>query len=219
MPFKPAVERWRSIVQSEIDKARLPFPPEYPMSVIQRESGGRAGVVNPTRQDSGLMQVIPISLETYNNNHTVKYTMPQLQGKTNSSAAIQVRVGLWILQRYVRLAYRYLKPKLGNVPLDDMIKVADTFYASGPGNVKPKLNTLQRPTWDATKAKYPNWHRIAPAEKLWAMADGNGQWDLPAIDQWLEGNIIVEDKKTINGALIGILIILAAMMFFNKGKL
>ncbi len=99
------------------------------------------------------------------------------------------------------------------------MQVTDTFYASGPGRVKPKLDRIAKPTWDAIKARYPGWHRIEPAEFVWNFSkEGGANWDLPLMDQWLEGEIVVEDKTTISGALIGILIIMAAMMFFKGRK-
>ncbi len=217
--MKPRLEKWRDLVIQELKRARAPFPPEYVMSIIERESKGRAGALNPTAGDSGLMQVIPKSLRHYNNNHSRKHTLEQLRSSDRASAAIQIRVGLWILSQFTKSAYRYLKQRLPNVPVDDLMKVTDTFYASGPGRVKPKLDRIAKPTWDAIKARYPGWHRIEPAEFVWNFSkEGGANWDLPLMDQWLEGEIVVEDKTTISGALIGILIIMAAMMFFKGRK-
>lgn len=215
----PAVQRWHEIAQKEIDRVRNPLPVEHILVLIERESRGRAGALNPTRGDSGLMQVIPESLQTYNANHQQKYTIQQLRGTSNSDAAIQIRVGLWILSHYVKKVYKYLKSKIGSVSLDDLVKLADASYASGWGNVKPKLDRLQNPTWDALKTKFPNWGRIEPGEKIWKRANEEGAtWSLPAIDRWLEGEIQIDDGKKMNGAIIGILIIIIAWAMFGRKK-
>jgi len=215
----PQVEKWFETVRSELSRVGNPLPPEYILTLISRESNGNPGVVNPSRGDSGLMQVIPESLETYNNNHRDKYTIDQLRGKTQGSAAIQIRVGLWILSFYLKKVYKYLKSKLGAVPLDDLIKFTDASYASGWGNVKPKIDGAQSPTWDGVKSRYPNWGRITPAEKIWDTANNEGaSWSLPSIDAWIEGTISDDTKKNIDGAVVGLLIILIAWAIFGRNK-
>lgn len=217
MGAPPKIEQWRAIALDEIDSKNIPFPPEYVMSIIRRESGGEAGAVNRSSGASGLMQVMRISLNDYNNNHQQKYSMDQLRGTDKNSGRIQIRVGLWILTQFFKSAYRYLKRRLGSVPLDDLVKITDTYYASGPGNVRPKLDRLERPNWESVKARYPDWHRIIPAEKIWDRALQYGaQWDMNRIDQWLEGGITDDNDRAANGALIGILIILAAWYYFQK---
>lgn len=216
--MKESVEKWRYLALHEISKLGVPLPVEHILAIMQRESNGKAGVVNQSSGASGLMQVKRIALKDYNQNHSVQYTMDQLRGTDQNSAAIQIRVGLWILSRFVKSAYKYLKGKLGTVPLDDLIRVSDTFYAAGPGNAKPKLDQLNRPTWAAIKQKFPDWDRVVPAELVWNIANEEGAiWDLPRIDNWLEEEITNETNKAVGGALIGILIILAAWMWFQKG--
>ena len=215
----PAVEKWREIAQKEINDSGVPLPVEHILAIIQRESGGTVGALNPTGGDSGLMQVNPISLEEYNRNNDKKYPIAQLRQKTESSAAIQIRVGLWILAYYLKMAYRYLKRRLGYVALDDLIKITDTFYASGPKRSKKKLDRILQPTWDNVKENFPNWGRIAPAELIWQRAnDAGAQWSLPQIDNWLEGQIVIETKKSINGALIAILLIAIAWTLLGRAK-
>jgi len=212
------VEKWRTIAQQEINNAGVPLPVEHILAIIQRESGGTVGALNPNGGDSGLMQVRPISLEEFNRNHDRKYTIEQLRGKNNESAAIQIRVGLWILAYYLKLAYRYIKKRIGRVALDDLVKITDTFYASGPANARKKLDKVH-PTWDQIKQKYPNWGRIQPAELIWKRAnEGGAQWSLADIDSWLEGEIVIDTKKSINGALIAILLVAIAWSILGSKK-
>jgi hypothetical protein len=185
---------------------------------MDRESKGRTGVVNPSSGASGLMQVMPIALKDYNQNHKIKYTMADLRSKTSAGARIQVRVGLWILARFWRGAYKYLKKRLGEVALDDLARVADFFYAAGPGNSRKKLDKIERPTYDAVKARYPKWDRIIPAQRVWDwVAQHGGQWDIESIDKWLEGGILIEKKKTMLGAALGLVLIAVAWWYFQKG--
>ena len=157
-------------------------------------------------------------MKDYNNHNSPKYTMATLRAKTDSAGKIQIRVGLWILARFVRGAYNYLKKRLKNVKLDDLIRTADFYYAAGPGNARKKLDQIKRPTYDAVKAKFPNWDRVAPAQRVWDFVQKHGGiWNLPAIDGWLESNIIIEKKKTKIGAVAGLVAIALAWSWFGKG--
>jgi hypothetical protein len=212
------VDQWRSLVGAELDRSRYPLPPELVLAVMKRESNGKVGVINSSSGASGLMQVMPIALKDYNQNHKLKYTMADLRSKTSAGARIQVRVGLWILATFWRGAYRYLKKKLGEVALDDLARTADFFYAAGPGNARKKLDKIARPTYDAVKARYPNWDRIVPAQRVWDwVSTHGGKWELDAIDNWLESGILAEKKKTMLGAALGLVLIAVAWWFFTKG--
>ena len=216
--MRKSVERWRSVVNSELKRSGYPLPPEHVLAVMDRESRGKTGEVNTTSGASGLMQVMPIALKDYNNNNSPKYTMATLRAKSETAARIQIRVGLWILARFVRGAYNYLKKRLKNVQLDDLIRTADFYYAAGPGNARKKLNQIARPTYDAVKAKFPNWSRIVPAQRVWNFVEKNGgTWNLPAIDSWLESDIEKEKKKTKMGAAAGLIAIALAWSWFGKG--
>jgi len=212
-----SVDRWRDIVQAEISRIGVPLPADLPLAVMKRESGGVAGAVNPSSGASGLMQVMPIALQDYNQNHSQQYTMSQLRGKDSLSAKIQIRVGLWILQRFIRGAYNYLKKRLGEVALDDLIRIADTFYAAGPGTAKKRLNKLPNPTWTSVKSTYPKWDRVGPAELVWESAK-SAPWDLQSIDQWLESNIQKHKKTAAAGAIAGLLIILVMWYYLKRKK-
>jgi hypothetical protein len=215
--MKPAIEKWRATAQRELDRLGAPLPASQVLAIIWRESNGRVGAQNPSGA-SGLMQVMPIALKTFNQNHAQKYTMEQLRATDLASAAIQIRVGTWTLTQFVKSAYKYLKSRIGDVPLDDLVKVTDTFYAAGPGRARGRLDRIQNPTWSNIKARFPNWHRIIPAELVWSRANDDGaNWALSDIDSWLEGQVIEENKKDIGGALLGVLVIVAAWFYFKKG--
>jgi hypothetical protein len=73
------------------------------------------------------MQVMPIALRHYNENHSQQYTMADLRSKTSSAAAIQIRIGIWILGFFWKSAYRYLKSKLGTQRKTKVGSAAQTY--------------------------------------------------------------------------------------------
>lgn len=219
MTIEPQIEKWKAMVQSEIARAGYPIPAEHALAIIRRESNGKAGALNPTGGDSGLMQLRPIALEEYNRNHNQKYTMGQLRGTSDESARIQIRVGLWILLYYLRAAYKYIKKRVGEVALDDLIKITDAMYAMGAAGARQKLDKVDPLTWDEIKRKFPAWHRIDPAEKIWSRANDYGaNWSIESIGRWLEGQITDETKKATGGAILGILLIAIAWFYLSRRK-
>lgn len=212
------VEQWRALIGSELDKSGYPLPSELVEAVMHRESRGRVGAVNPSSGASGLMQVMPIALKDYNQNHKIKYTMEHLRAKNQAGARIQIRIGLWILARFWRAAFKYMKKKLSTVALDDLAKIADIFYAAGPGNARKRLDKIV-PTYENAKNAFPKWDRIIPAQKVWDyVASAGGNWDLDSIDSWLESGALIERKKTYMGAAIAIVIIAIAVWYMQKGS-
>jgi len=211
------IDRWKSVAQAELDRLSAPMPPELVLAVIKRESGGTIGAVNPSSGASGLMQVMPIALKDYNNHHSTQITMADLKSKTDAGAVLQIRVGVWILCQFWRSAYKYLKARLSSVALDDLTKIADFFYAAGPGNARKKLDTLAAPTFAAAAAAFPDWDRIAPAQRIWDfVTDSGAVWPLQKIDSWLEGQITPE-KKPIGSAIVIIILVGVAWYIINKG--
>jgi len=182
--------------------------------LIDRESRGRPAAKSNVGA-LGLMQVMPISLREYNRHHAQKYSLDQL----SSSPQVQVRVGIWILGKYVRDVAAYLRRRLGNVALDDLIRIADLWYATGPGNARPRLDRI-KPVWDVIASTYPNWDRVGPAQLVWSRANEEGaSWDLPAINGWLETAITENKQKTIGGAAIALVVVAIAWLYFSrKGK-
>lgn len=213
------VEKWSTLITAELGRAGYPLPPELVKAVMNRESRGNVGAVNPSSGASGLMQVMPVALRDYNQNNKVKYSMDDLRGKTQTAAKIQVRIGLWILARFWKGAFNYLRKRLGEVALDDLARIADMFYAAGPGNTKKKIDKIKRPTYDNIARRYPKWDRIIPAQKVWDyVATAGGQWNLQAIDDWLESGTLIDKKKTYMGAAVGVLVIALALWYIQKGS-
>lgn len=213
-----SVDQWRTMVDEELARLNCPLPQSLVIAVMERESRGRVGAKNPTSGASGLMQVMPIALKHYNENHSKKYNMADLRAKTDNAGRIQIRVGLWILVFFVKAAYRYLKKFMAVVPLNELIRTADFFYASGGKRARDRLNLVTPPpTFDNVKSKFPGWDRLAPAQLVWDRSV-IGPWNIPAIDAWLEGNIEEEDERTGLGAALGIIIIAIAWWYFEKGK-
>jgi hypothetical protein len=212
------VAKWRPVIAAELARSGYPLPPELIEAVLSRESGGSVGVINHSSGASGLMQVMPIALRDYNQHHRRKYTMSDLRSKTTAGAQIQIRVGLWILARFWRGAFRYMSQKINNVEIDDLARIADIFYASGPGNAKKKLDQIV-PTFDNAKARFPNWDRIIPAQRILDyVAAAGGQWDVVRIGDWLKTGKLIEQKKTAIGAAVGVLIIAVALWYFQRGR-
>jgi hypothetical protein len=209
-----SVEKWRSLVESELARGGYPFPPEHILSIMFRESRGNPRAIS-NKGAVGLMQVMPIALKDYNRNHKHSYTMTQLK----ASPQIQVRVGTWILGSFVKSAYRYLKKRVGRVALDDLIRIADTFYATGPKWARARLDKLDIPTWDNVRARFPNWDRVRPAELVWERAnEGGAVWSFQSIDRWLVGHLSIDQQKTAGGAILGLLVVVAAWFWFKKRK-
>lgn len=218
MVFPALVEKWRSLAQSEIQKSGIPLPVELVLAIIKNESEGRVGVVNPTANDSGLMQVVPISLKWYNQHHARQYTMADLQGKSQSSARIQIRVGLWVLGKWWHAAYKYLKGRRPDVPIDDLARIADLFYARGQAGARRKIDKVA-PNFKAIETAYPDWKPVGHARRIWNLVTRAGAaWHLDKIDNWMKGEIIIDEKKTIGGAIAAVAIIAIAWMMLKKGK-
>lgn len=219
MAFPKAVEKLRPMVLEEISRLKAPIPAELPLSVIRWESGGKTGVVNKSSGASGLTQVMPIALKEYNNHHSQKYTMSDLRDKTARGARIQIRVGLWIMGHFWKNAHRYLKDRLPIVPIDQLVKIADVFYAAGPANAKRKLDKIDA-TFEALAARHPDWSAIGHAKKVWSLAMDNGaNWATDEIGRWLDGEVVIEDDKNKKGAFLVIVAIALAWYLFKKGKI
>lgn len=184
--FRMKKEEIAQIIRQEIEAGGYPFPPELFDSLVEVESNWKPGIVNPTSGALGLTQIMPITLKEYNKYHVPGFTRADLTGKTIESARKQIQAGLWVLGQFWRGAYNYLQPKLGTLPVDELVKIADLFYVAGPGATKRKLRTISPPTYDMLKAKYPNWVAFKHPTKVWNKTTArNPHWDLRAIDDWV----------------------------------
>lgn len=218
MAFSPEVEKWRALVQEEISKGGFPFPAELILSVIRFESGGKPGIVNPKSGASGLMQVMQVALNEFNKRTGNNWNLAELRRQDPESARKQIQVGLWTLGNFWRGAYNYLKSKLATVPVDELARIGDMFYASGPGAIKPLLDKLAQPLFDAFVARYPTHKGGAHAKNVWWLTTENKpQWNLDSIDKFVSGSEGGEIEKTPKeGFLLALLVVVVVWFFFGK---
>lgn len=177
--------KWAAIASEEINRQRLPFPPELILALVDCESGGISGVVNPKSGASGLMQVMPIALESFNSVHSVKYDISDLRDSSNPVA--QIRVGTWILGQFWRNAFDYLSKRLQTIPIDELARISDLFYAAGPRAVKEKLETLPVPIYNAVRSKYPKWNALPHPERVFDKVSIQTISEI-AVNKWLENS-------------------------------
>jgi soluble lytic murein transglycosylase-like protein len=211
----PRVTRWAPMVQAELAAQKVPLSDQLILQLIHVESRGKAGLINPKSGASGLMQVMPGTLQDFNKRHGRTYTMADLQGTSDTAARRQIEVGIGVLATYWRGAYRYLKKRLDTVPIDELAHTADLFYVAGPGATKKRLDKLSTPTWAAVQAAYPRWNALPHPRNVFKTPIES--WDLAAIEKWLDGPIrqIIRDPK--QGFAVGILILIVAYVLI-KGR-
>lgn len=210
------------VVRQEIETGNYPFPQPLIEALIRVESNWKPGIVNPNSGASGLMQLMPITLRDYNLHNWPKLTMDDLQGVSLASIRSQVKTGLWALGTFWRGAYAYLQPKLGTVPLDELVKIADLFYVAGPSATKKKLATLDTPTFEKVSTTYPDWNALPHPNKVWTYTIAEDPvWDLEAIDSWVRKGsqpIVAGFDGHLGGYILGALALIFVWYFFGKKK-
>jgi hypothetical protein len=188
MAYPKNVERWRSTALAELSKFQIPLPVELILSVIERESAGIAGDVNQKSGASGLMQIMPIALTDYNQRHGTKYTMADMRGDDPLSAQRQVEVGVATVGHFWRSAYRYLSDRYGSqsaVPIEELARIADLFFAAGPGATQNRLDKISAPFWENVQKAYPTWNALPHPRHVLKEPK---PWNLPAIQAWLDAS-------------------------------
>jgi len=217
MVTSPSVTRWEPIVATELSARSIPLPKELVLAVIWVESRGKPGLVNPKSGASGLMQIMPTTLQDFNQRHGTNYTLADMRGESKDAAIKQIRVGVDIIAHYWKKAYQYLSSRLEHVPIDELGRIADLFYVAGPGATRKKLDKLPVPVWAAVKDAYPKWNALPHPTKVFAEPK---PWDISSISSWLDGELsklpIVKDPK--QGFAFGVLILMAAYWYMAKGK-
>jgi len=209
-----SVIRWEPAVISELNSQGIPLPASLILSVIKVESNGKPGLINPKSGASGLLQVMPTTLQDFNKRHGKTYTMADMQSESDSSARKQIEVGIAVLGHYWKRAYKYLKNRLGEVPIDQLARIADLFYAAGPGATMKRLDKLPVPTWEAVQSAFPDWAAIPHPTKIFKV---DHPFEIQKIGQWLEGPLkkILKDPRT--GFAIGVIVLMVAY-WLMKGK-
>lgn len=201
--FKPAVLKWSEIVQSELQTQGIPLPVELILATIQTESGGIAGLTNKKSGASGLMQVMPVVVDDYNKSHSKKTSIERMRDPNLGQE--QIKVGIWITGVFWKGAYNYLKKRIIDVPIDQLMKISDLFYVAGPGATRKKLDKIEPCTYENTVKNYTNWNALPHVEKLISHMEGVS-WNLEKIEQWLKGTVgKIEDLVPSGGTGIALL--------------
>lgn len=167
-PFRASVERWRGLTEKEVSRVNARFTANLALAVVQQESGGKAGVKAYARAGDGsyamgLMQCIKSVTDDYNKTHGTSYDHDSVMGGTSQAAAqIQVRVGVWLLQRKHAQVSKWLRKRFGTEPPHrDVTMLADTAYAMGWGATRERLTMLEAEglplTFDSLAERFPLW--------------------------------------------------------------
>lgn len=221
--------RWAPVVTAELERQNVPLPDQLILQLIHVESRGKAGLVNPKSGASGLMQVMPGTLQDWNQKHGKSYPLSDLRGTSDEQARRQIEVGIGVLSTYWLGAYQYLSKRLDTVPVDELAHIADLFYVAGGGATKKRLNKLDTPTWAAVQERYPNWNALPHPRNVFKTPIES--WNVPAIEAWLSGPISSpgpvptpgtpspgQPNNPRAGFAIGIIILMAAYWLMMRKK-
>lgn len=217
---KKSVVKWEPAVRAELARQGVPLPAELILSVMWVESRGKAGLQNPKSGASGLMQVMPGTLLDFNKRHGKNYSIEEMRSSSDAAAMKQIEVGIAVLARYWKSAYKYLSKKLPDVPIDLLSRVADLFYAAGPGATQKRLNKLSTITWDAITSTFKNWAGLPHPHNVFenVLEGAPPPYDMTKIGQWLEGEIQEIEKDPKMGFALGILLLMAAYWIMKGQK-
>lgn len=204
-----AVLKWAPAVRAELAAQGVPLPEQLILQLMHVESRGTVGLINKKSGASGLMQVMPGTLQDFNLRHGRSYTMSDLQGTSDTAARRQIEVGIGVLATYWRGAYQYLKKRMVDVPVDELAHIADLFYVAGAGATKHRLNKLSSPTWAAVQAAYPTWNALPHPRNVFSTPIAH--WDLAGIETWLKGKVKqFGNPKT--GFALGVIVLVIAYL-------
>ena len=215
MSFKKRVERWRELVRSELSKAKIPLPEDLILAVIDVESDGQPGLQNPKSGASGLMQVMPKTLQWYNQQTGSNIPLSWL--RSDSHPAEQIRTGIWVLGQFWRGAYNYLSNRVSEIPTDELAKIADLFYVAGPGATRRRLDKLEIPFFSYVEQRFPSWNALPHPRNVWKALPSAVQWDTAGISNWL-GKAEKIVKRAREGAIFSILAIFVGYWLFLRKK-
>lgn len=214
MDWPDNVARWRPIVQAELTGIKNPLPVDLILATIKIESAGQPGIVNPKSGASGLMQVMPGTLQTYNQNHpAAPVSLSTL--RSPSGGPEQIKVGIWVLSQYWKNAYQYLEKRLPNVPVDELARISDLFYVAGPGATKARLDRLSSPSWASIQQRYPKWNALPHPRNVFQQLT-NLQWPTEKISVWLGTTGGIIDRPPVAGFAMGAVMIMLAWYFLSR---
>lgn len=201
----PKVERWREIVLNELSRQKMPLPTDLGLAVIHVESRGYPGSTNEKSGASGLMQVMPKTLQWYNTQTGDTVTLAQMRSKGHPVE--QIRVGLWVLGQFWRGAYRYLRDRVSEIPADELARIADLFYVAGPGATKKRLDKLEIPFFSYVEARFPEWNALPHPRNVFKVLPESVNWRPDDISSWLEGSVkaIRKEKRSVSLVLAALI--------------
>lgn len=200
----------------ELSRAQNPLPVELVLAVIHVESRGTPGATNPKSEASGLMQVMPGTLEWYNKQTGDNIGLSQLRSKEHPRA--QIRVGIWVMGQFWRSAYNYLKQRVDEIPTDELGKVADLFYVAGPGGAKKKLDQVDVPFFEYVAERFPQWNALPHPRNVWKTLPADLAWPVDEISKWLGKSVKKIKKARENIILLLMVIVLVYWWFIRRGE-
>lgn len=210
----------KATIADEIRRGGYPFPESLIHAVVTVESDWDPSSVNKSSGASGLMQVMQVVIDDFNKAHKTRLKMADVRSTSAESIRTQIRVGLWALGVFWRGAYKYLKPRIGTVPVDELVKIADLFYVAGPGAARSKLNKIDPPTSAEVEKRYPAWTALNHVRKVWGLTDKESPtWDLDAIDRWVtKGKVptIAGFGSGLGGFVLAAIVVMLGTHFFNR---
>lgn len=214
--FKPNVERWRETVRSELERQEIPLPVDLILALIHVESRGAPGLVNQKSGASGLMQVMPGTLDGYNKQNSPAVSLSTMRSK--DGALSQIKVGLWVLAQYWKSAYKYLRDTRGlsTIPTERLAELADLFYVAGPAGTRKKADKVTVPFLDAIAEKFPEWNALPHPRNVFKQIPAI-TYDLGSISKWLEGHV-TRQKKIVGSTALTLAAILVIYWFFMRDK-
>ena len=223
MKFPANVLRWEALARDEISRGAYPFPVEYPLAVCLVESRGSVGEVNPKSGASGMMQIMPGTLEGYNKNNSPDIPLSQLRSSDHKYAPEQMRVGLWVMGQYLKQGYNWVSKTNPNPPLSDVIKVSDLMYVRGPAGVRTDFSDIQSRLFKDLVDRRPNYQPFAHPRTVWKWTneENSADWDTPAIDNWVTGQTEQPEEPPpmiaqTNGFIGALLILAFASWYFQN---
>ncbi len=189
MPWRQQVEQWRQYVSWECAGA----PPDLILAIINHESGGQAGI--PARVGTkykmqipkraggarlvdrayGLMQTIPAVVLDFNKAHPAKPVYwEDISGQAGAAGRIQIRIGCWLFNGYVRRLHAYDPVSFPGVHTGDatpeQLTAALVAYARGFGALKGKLDILKG------EGKPLTQRQLYERFPLWGYSQKKGRW-------------------------------------------
>lgn len=124
----------------------------------------------------------------------------------------QIRVGEWVLAKFWKSAYKWIREKRETVPVGELVHWGAAFYVAGPGRVQKMARGMAR-TWPSWQSRYPQSNITKYVDRVWKTTEEqHPHWDLEKIDDFLERKPDLIAKKNMGGLIMGLLVIAFASL-------